>query len=88
MGNIEGKYVRYCIFVIITSLLFTLFTIKVINNCKTKDDNMPITRTEEIKEALKDSITVITIKENEEIKIVRDADNDSTLIIFKRLVSE
>lgn len=89
MCNIEGEHIRGCLFVIITSLLFTLFTVKVITSCITKDDNTNnIDTSDIIKKNLKDSIIVITVKENEEVNIVRNASNDSTLIIFKKLVSE
>ena len=43
---------------------------------------------EENTKQLKDSITIIKIKEDEELKVVRSASNDSVVIIFKQLVSE
>ena len=79
-------FILYFITIIGLSHVITI----TINSCnKTKDSNHDTIKQEEvIKQNLEDSITVIKIKENEEIKIVRDADNDSTLFIFKRLVSE
>ena len=79
-------FILYFITIIGLSYVITI----TINSCnKTKDSNRDTIKQEEvIKQNLEDSITVIKIKENEEIKIVRDADNDSTLFIFKRLVSE
>lgn len=46
------------------------------------------TKRDTIVTTLKDSIKHLKVKENEEINIIRNANNDSTIIIFKRLIAE